>query len=158
MVQEEDPNGEEERDFDLSDHDEPEQRYTCHGVEIIDLENQDEETIKDIIIQEREAQVQALENNLGRAKYVITYLEQENKQLSAKQVLMELEILKLKRHSGKETQVTLTPIIRRLKMIGILGLRESICTSRSCYGRPTELIRCSDTWPIIIGLETRFAI
>jgi len=48
-------------------------------MEIIDLEAQDEETIKDIIIQEKEAQVQALMDNLERAKHVITYLEQENK-------------------------------------------------------------------------------
>ena len=26
---------EEERDFYLTEHDEPEQRYTCHGVEIM---------------------------------------------------------------------------------------------------------------------------
>lgn len=48
---------EEERDFDLNEHDEPEQRYTRHGAEIIDFEAQGEETIKDIIIQEREYQV-----------------------------------------------------------------------------------------------------
>ena len=42
--------------------------------------------------------------------YAITYFEQENKQLSDKQVLMELEMLKMKRQSGKEAQVTLTPI------------------------------------------------
>jgi len=71
-------------DFDLTEHDEPEQCYTRHGVEIIDLEAQDEETIKDIIIQEREAKVQALADNLEISKYVITYLEQENKQLSGK--------------------------------------------------------------------------
>jgi len=41
---------EEERDFDLTEHDESEQYYTHHGVEIIDLKAQDEETIKDIII------------------------------------------------------------------------------------------------------------
>ena len=64
-----------EGDFDFTGHDELEQCYTHHGVEIIDLETQDEETIKDIIIQEKEAQVQALMDNLERAKYVITYLE-----------------------------------------------------------------------------------
>ena len=69
---------EKERDFDLTEHDELEQRYTHHGVEIIDLEAHDEETIKDINIQEKEAQVQALMDNMERSKYVITYLEQEN--------------------------------------------------------------------------------
>ncbi|MCY6524796.1 hypothetical protein, partial [Actinobacillus pleuropneumoniae] len=59
---------EEERDFDLTEHDELEQRYTRQEVEIIDLEAQAEETIKDIIIQEREAQLQALADNLERAR------------------------------------------------------------------------------------------
>lgn len=87
---------EKDRDFHLTEHDEPEQHYTHHGMEIIDLEAKDEETIKEIIIQEKEAQFQALMDNLERANYVITYLEQENKQLSDKKVLMELELLKVK--------------------------------------------------------------
>ena len=66
---------EEERDFDLTEHDEPEQHYIHHGIEIINLEAQDEATIENIIIQEKEAQIQALMDNLERAKYVITYLE-----------------------------------------------------------------------------------
>ena len=41
---------EEERDFYLTEHDEPKQHYTHQGVEIIDLEAQDEQTIKYIII------------------------------------------------------------------------------------------------------------
>lgn len=81
---------EEERDFDLVEHDELEQ----HDIETIDLEAQEKETTKDIIIRENEAQLWALMENLERAKYVIKYLEQENKQLSDKQVLMELQVLK----------------------------------------------------------------
>jgi len=54
-------------------------------------------------------------DNLERAKYVITYLEQENKQLSDKQVLMELEMLKVKQQSDKEAQVTLTPIRKEIE-------------------------------------------
>ena len=46
---------EEERDFDLTEHDEQEQHYSHHDMEIIELEAQDKETIKDIIIREREA-------------------------------------------------------------------------------------------------------
>lgn len=49
-------------------------------------------------------------DNLETTKYVITYLEQENKQLSDKQVFMELELLKVKRQSDKEALVTLSPI------------------------------------------------
>jgi len=54
-------------------------------------------------------------DNLERAKYVITYLEQENTQLSDKQVLMELEILKVKRQSSKEAPVTLSPIEKEME-------------------------------------------
>ena len=46
---------EEERDFDLMEHDEPEQRQIHHGIETIDLEAQDEATKEKIIIQEKEA-------------------------------------------------------------------------------------------------------
>lgn len=65
-------------------HDEPEQHHIHHGIEAIDLEAQEEATKENIIIQEKEAQIQALMDNLDRAKYVITYMEQENKQLSDK--------------------------------------------------------------------------
>ena len=59
---------EEQRDFDLTKHDELEQHYIHHGIETIDLEAQDEATIKDIVIHEKEAQVQALMENFERAK------------------------------------------------------------------------------------------
>lgn len=70
-VQEEDLGDEKERDFDLVKHEEPQQHFTHHGVDIIDLEAQDEETVKDIIIQEREAQIQSLADKLERAKFII---------------------------------------------------------------------------------------
>lgn len=62
-------------------------------------------------------------DNFKRAKYVITYLEQENKQLSDKQVLMEQELLKIKRQGDKvessmqkeEAPVTLTPIEKEIE-------------------------------------------
>lgn len=41
---------EEEMDFDLTEHDQSENFYTHHGAKIIDLEAQDKETIKYIII------------------------------------------------------------------------------------------------------------
>lgn len=74
-VQEEDLGDEEEIDFDLIEHEEPQQHFTHHGVDIIDLEARDEETVKGIIIQEREAQIQDLVDNLERAKFVIKCLE-----------------------------------------------------------------------------------
>ena len=86
------------------------------------MEAQDPETVKDIIIKEQEAEIQSLVDNLERAKFIIRYLEQENKQLSDKQVLMDLELLKAKKQSdnGKsamqeeETPTTLT-IKRRIE-------------------------------------------
>ena len=80
------------------------------------MEVQDEKNIKDIIIQEREAQIQTLADNLERAKYVITYLEYENKQLSDKQVFMELEVLKARRKIGKEAHFILTPIEQEIEI------------------------------------------
>ena len=113
---EESLNDEEEMEFYLMEDDEPEQPHIHHGIEIFDLEAQDEATNENITIREKDAQIQALMDNLVRDKYVISYLEQEIKQLSDKQVLMELELLKEKRKSDKgksvmqeeETPATLT--------------------------------------------------
>lgn len=115
-MSEESLNDEEEREFDLMEDDEPEQPHIHHGIEIVDLEAQDEATNENITIREKDAQVQELMDNLVRAKYVISSLDQENKQLSDKQVLLELEHLKAKRQgdTGKsvmqeeETPTTLT--------------------------------------------------
>jgi len=50
-----------------------------------------------------------LVDNLEIAKFIIRYLQQENKQLSDKQVLMELEIIKANKQIIKEANVPLTP-------------------------------------------------
>lgn len=85
----------------LMEHDEPEQPHIHHGIEIVGLEAQDEVTNENIIIKEKDSQIQALMDNLARAKHAISYLELENKQLSDKQVLMQLELLKAKRQGDK---------------------------------------------------------
>ena len=74
-MQEEDLSDEKERDFDLIEHEEPQQHFTHHGVDIIDLETQDPKTVKDMIIKEQEAEIQALSDNLERAKFIVKYLE-----------------------------------------------------------------------------------
>ena len=76
---EESLNNEEERDFDLMEYDELEQHHIHHGKETISLEAQDEVTKRNIIIQEKEAQIKVFMENLVGAKYFITYLKQENK-------------------------------------------------------------------------------
>lgn len=87
---EESLNDEEEREFHLMEHDEQKQPHIHHGIQIVNLEAQYEVKNENIIIKEKYAQIEALMDNLVRAKYFISYLEQENKQLSEKQVLMEL--------------------------------------------------------------------
>ena len=79
---------EKERDFDLVDNEE------TQGVDVIDLDTQDPKIAKDMIIKEQEAKIQDFSVNLERAKWVINYLKQENKQLTDKQVLMVLQMIK----------------------------------------------------------------
>ncbi len=43
------------------------------------MEAQDEATNESITIREKDAQIQPLVDNMAKAKYVISYLEQENK-------------------------------------------------------------------------------
>lgn len=86
-MQEVDPSDEQERDFDLVVHEE------AQGIDVIDLETQ---STKDII-KKQEADIQALSINLEREKWIINYLEQENKQLTDKQVIMELQMIREER-------------------------------------------------------------
>ena len=50
--------------------------------------------LKDMIIKEKEAEIQALSLDLERAKWIIKFLEQENKQLEDKQAIMELQTIR----------------------------------------------------------------
>lgn len=77
-----------ERDFDLVDPEE------ARGLDVIDVETQSIKVTKDIIIKEKEVDIQDLWVNLEREKWIINYLEQEKKQLTDKQVLMELQMIK----------------------------------------------------------------
>ena len=78
-MSEESLNDEEEMEYYLMEHDGPENPHIHHGIEIVNLEAQDEATNENITIREKYAQIQALMDNLARYKYVISYLEQENK-------------------------------------------------------------------------------
>lgn len=55
----------------------------------IDLGSQSSR-LKDMIMKEKEAEIQALLVNLERVKWIINYLEKENTQLEDKQTIMEL--------------------------------------------------------------------
>ena len=50
--------------------------------------------LKDVIIKEKEAEIQALSLDLEGAKWIINYLEQQNKQLEDKQTIMELQTIR----------------------------------------------------------------
>lgn len=108
-MHEKDPSDGKERDFDLVDHEE------AQGVDVIDLDAQDPRTVKDMIIKEQEAEIQALSDNLERAKWVIKYLEQENKQLTNKQVLMELQMITDNWQRAKKEKVKLTTIEQEIE-------------------------------------------
>jgi len=114
-LQEKDLGDEQERDFDPVEHEEPHQHFTRHGVDIIDLEAQDLKTVKDMVIKEQEAKIQSLSDDLERIKFIIRYLEQENKQLSDKQILMELQMIKENRQKVKEAHVNLTSIKQEIE-------------------------------------------
>ena len=49
---------------------------------------------KDVIIKEKKAEIQALSLDLEKAKWIINYLEQQNKQLEDKQTIMELQTIR----------------------------------------------------------------
>ena len=63
-----------------------------------------------MLLKEKEAHIHMSNDTLARARYIINYLEQENKQLEGKQSQMQLEMLKIQRRSNKEHLVPLTPI------------------------------------------------
>jgi len=80
-MHEEGPTEGQDRDFILIEED------------VMDLSVEDSR-IKDMSIKEKEAEIQDLSINLERAKWIINCLEQEKKQLTDKQDLMELQMIK----------------------------------------------------------------
>lgn len=68
----------------MEEHDDEPQHQTHHGVEIIELENQTETLAKNMLLREKDAEIWMLMDSLARARYIVTYLEQENKQLEDK--------------------------------------------------------------------------
>ena len=68
-----------------------------------------------MIIKEQEDKIQSFSDNLERAKFIIKYLEQENKQLSDKQVLMELQMIKENKQKAKEANIKLTSIEQEIE-------------------------------------------
>ena len=65
--------------------------------DLVDMDQQDYHEASSFIFKEKDAQIRELQTNLDRGQFVISFREQENKQLKYQQVLMELELLKTKR-------------------------------------------------------------
>lgn len=68
-----------------------------HEVDLVDLEEHDENQILQQVIKEKDSQIMELKENLERAKFIISFLEQEKSQLKAKQLVMEKEKFKAKK-------------------------------------------------------------
>jgi len=98
-----------ERDFDIVDQEE------TQGVDVIDLDTEDPNTVTEMIIKEKEAKIKALSDNLERTKWIIKYLQQENKKLSDNQILLELQMIKENQQKAKKAKVKLTLIEQEIK-------------------------------------------
>ena len=75
-----------------------------HDFNLVDLEAQDEHKTLQQVIKEKYSHVMELKDNLARAKFIISFLEQENNQLKAKRLAMKKEKFKTKKQEmkGKE--------------------------------------------------------
>ena len=64
---------------------------------------------------EREAEIQSLSLNLERAKWIINYLEQQNKQLEDKQTVVELQTIRENRQLAKRRKIKLTSLEQEIE-------------------------------------------
>ena len=61
-------------------------------------------------IQEQQTEIQALSLNLERAKWIIRYLEQRNKQLEDQHEIMELQNIRENDQAARHRRIDLTPL------------------------------------------------
>ena len=101
-MHEEGPTEGQDRDFVLIEED------------VTDLGSQSSR-LKDMIIKEKEAEIQALSLELKRAKWIINFLEQENKQLEDKQVIMELQTIRENRQVEKRRKIKMTSLEQEIE-------------------------------------------
>ena len=102
-MHEEGPTKGQDRDFILIEED------------VIDLGSQSSK-LKDMIIKEKEAEIQALSLNLERTKWSINYLEQENKKLEDKQAIMELQMIRENRKIAKKGKIKMTSLEQEIEV------------------------------------------
>lgn len=68
---------------------------------MVDVGEHDDSDSTSIVIKEKYALIRELQINLQREKYIISYYEQENKQLEAKHEVMEIKLIKAEREAMK---------------------------------------------------------
>jgi len=71
--------------------------------------------LKDMIIKEKEVEIQALSLDLERAKWIINFHEQENKQLEDKQAIMELQTIRENKQVAKRRKIKMTSLEQEIK-------------------------------------------
>jgi len=71
--------------------------------------------IKDVVIKEKEVEIQALSLELKRDKWVINYLEQHNRKLEEKQTIMELQTIRENRQLAKRRKIKLTSLKQEIE-------------------------------------------
>ena len=71
--------------------------------------------LKDVVIKEKEVEIQALCLNLESAKWIINYLDQENKQLEDKQTIMELQTIRENWQVAKRRKIKMTSLEQEIE-------------------------------------------
>jgi len=67
----------------------------------VDSDEENEEIISNLLLQEKNAQIIDLEENLDRARNVIHFYEMENKKMSAQQAIYEATTIKAQRETQR---------------------------------------------------------
>lgn len=73
-ILEDDLDDDQESEFQLEEHDDEPRHHTHHGVEIIDLESQDETAAQNMLMMEKDTHIRMLMDTISRGRYIITYL------------------------------------------------------------------------------------
>ena len=76
-----------------------------HEFELVDLEAEDKTSSMQQTIRDKYYKIKELTINMERTKYVISFLEQENSQLKAKELIMEKKQAKLLQQVGKGKEI-----------------------------------------------------
>ena len=76
-----------------------------HDFDLVDLEASEEHENLDIIIKDQYSQIKYLQDNLERANFITSFLEQENNQLKAKQLSLEKSQFEASMHDVKGKSV-----------------------------------------------------